>query len=446
MMVSSRLRHLVFFFLASVGLLCSCDTAKTIEDPTKNYFIKYYGGDGDQEGVDAVVGKDGFIYLLGNTNTPTSTNGKQLYLVKADADGKLVWEKTFGGKFDEEAKDLEITTDDRLVILANSQKGFVDSDILVMTVSLEGVKIDSVLIGLKTISGAEADDNASSVSQTADGFIVSGSTTGVSVKPNQGPEDVRDALHLRFTSNLTIFNNTVWKNVSGSIGSDGATRVHQVNSGTYYVFGYTNIDVTGNSTIDFNFWVYQLGATGEANNSKMYPGAPVTNEKLTSVIASPLSSGDGFLLAGTSSNAVGSYDIYITKLRKTLTFNAALDYQINNTLSQLNQPQSVTLGKLDIEKGNVSVFSSINSGYLVLANEKSTTTNNFYLTKIEIDGGFAWDNPENLIFGGQRDDFIGAVLELADGKIILIGTMAIGDEGQKKMALIKLNKEGKFLD
>lgn len=446
MMVSSRLRHLVFFFLASVGLLCSCDTAKNIEDPTKNYFIKYYGGDGDQEGVDAVVGKDGFIYLLGNTNTPTSTNGKQLYLVKADADGKLVWEKTFGGKFDEEAKDLEITTDDRLVILANSQKGFVDSDILVMTVSLEGVKIDSVLIGLKTISGAEADDNASSVSQTADGFIVSGSTTGVSVKPNQGSEDVRDALHLRFTSNLTIFNNTVWKNVSGSIGSDGATRVHQVNSGTYYVFGYTNIDVTGTSTIDFNFWVYQLGATGEANNSKMYPGAPVTNEKLTSVIASPLSSGDGFLLAGTSSNAVGSYDIYITKLRKTLTFNQALDYQINNTLSQLNQPQSVTLGKLDIEKGNVSVFSSIYSGYLVLANEKSATTNNFYLTKINIDGGFAWDNPENLIFGGQRDDFIGAVLELADGKIILIGTMAIGDEGQKKMALIKLNKEGKFLD
>ena len=79
MMVSSRLKHLVFFFLASVGLLCSCDTAKTIEDPTKNYFIKYYGGDGDQEGVDAVVGKDGFIYLLGNTSTPTSTNGKQLY-------------------------------------------------------------------------------------------------------------------------------------------------------------------------------------------------------------------------------------------------------------------------------------------------------------------------------------------------------------------------------
>ena len=124
-MKSSRLAYIVFIFLVAVSLLYSCDTASNVEDPTKNYFIKYYGGDGDQEGVDIVVASDGFIYLLGNSTSLITTTGKQLFLVKTDAEGKLIWEKTFGGKYDEEAKDLELTADNRLVVLANSKKGSV---------------------------------------------------------------------------------------------------------------------------------------------------------------------------------------------------------------------------------------------------------------------------------------------------------------------------------
>ena len=434
-MKSSRLTYIVFIFSATVSLLYSCDTASTIEDPTKSYFIKYYGGDGDQEGVDVVVAPDGFIYLLGNSTPLVTTAGKQLYLVKTDAEGMLIWEKTFGGKFDDEAKDLELTADNRLVVLANSKKGSAENDILLMTFTLEGIKIDSILLGIKTILGAEANDEATTVSQTSDGFIVSGFTTGVSVKPNQGSQDVQDALHIRFTNSLVPFNNTNWKSVSGSIGADGATRVFQVNANTFYVFGYTNIDVAGSSTIDFNFWVYQLGATGESNNSKMYPGVSVTDEKLTSAIESPVTSGDGFLLAGTRSDASKNYDIYVNKLRKTLSFNEAIDYQFSTQLSDL--------GLLDLDKAKVSVFpSSFPEGYLILANDKRSGKNNFYLTKIDNQGNEAWIDP--LIFGGQEEDYIGAVAELQDGKIVLMGTMAIGDEGQKKMALIKVNKAGKF--
>jgi len=437
-MKRSRQSLIFFVFCVGASLLYSCDTATTVEDPTKNYFIKYYGGDGDQEGVDVVVAPDGFIYLLGNSTSPSSTAGKQLYLVKADTDGKLVWEKTFGGKFEDEAKDLELTADNRLVVLANSKKGAAENDILLMTFSLDGNKIDSVLLGMKTISGSEANDEASSVSQTSDGFIVSGFTTGVSVKPNQGSQDVKDALHMRLTNSLVPFNNTLWKSLSGSIGEDVATRVFQVDASTYYVFGYTNIDVAGSSTIDFNFWVYQLGATGEPNNSRMYPGAVATDEKLTAVIVSPGQSGEGFFLAGTSVNSSNIYNIYITKLRKTLTFNEAVDFQYQ-------RPLSVALGQLEEDKSKVSVYASASSGFLLLSNEKSASLNNFFLTKVDNEGNFAWsDSNPSLIFGGQEDDYIGAVAELQDGKIILLGTMSIGDDGQKKMALIKVNKDGKF--
>ncbi len=437
-MTRSKLSCIGFVVFVGCALMSSCDTASTIDDPTESYFIKYYGGDGNQEGVDVVVAPDGFIYLLGNSTTPLAKAGKQLYLVKAEANGKLVWEKTFGGKFDDDAKDLELTADNRLVVLANSKKGSVENDILLMTFTLDGNKLDSVLLGMKTTTGAEANDEASTVSQTSDGFIVSGFTTGVSVKPNQGIQDVQDALHIRLTNSLVPFNNTLWKSLSGSIGADGATRVFQVNASTYYVFGYTNIDVAGSSTIDFNFWVYQLGATGEPSNSRMYPGTVATDEKLTSVIISPGQSGEGFFLAGTSVNSSKTYNIYINKLRKTLTFNESVDYQYQTRLSE-------SLGELDPDKSKVSVYASASSGFLLLSNEKSTTFNNFFLTKIDNEGNFAWsDSDPSLIFGGQEDDYIGGVAELPDGKIVLLGTMSIGDEGQKKMALIKVNKEGKF--
>src|SRR6478609_8238366 len=158
--MSRRAIYILIFSSLIASVLESCDTSGTIGDPAQDHFIKYYGSDGDQEGVDAVVGSDGSIYLLGNTTAPGTTVGKQLYLVKTDPEGILIWSKTFGGQFDEEAKDIELTVDGRLVILANSQKGSTENDILLMTLSLDGTKIDSVLVGLQTITGEESDDIA----------------------------------------------------------------------------------------------------------------------------------------------------------------------------------------------------------------------------------------------------------------------------------------------
>ena len=431
----------IFIFLSMMGgVLSSCDTSSTIEDPNQDHFIKYYGGDGDQEGVDAVVGPDGSLYMLGNTTAPGTTVGKQLYLVKADPEGILIWSKTFGGQFDEDAKDLELTVDGKLVILANSQKGSTENDILLMTLSLDGTKIDSALVGLQTITNEEADDVASSISLTSDGFIISGSTTGVRTKGFSvgiQPDDLKDVLHLRFSNDLTLFSEGNWTRTNGTNGIDGGVKVYEVNASLYYVFGYTNINAgTGATTSDFNFWVFSLGPTGIGNKSQMFPGA-LTNDVLTTVITPAPGSTDGFLLAGSSEDANGNFDIYINKLRKDITFNPAVDYQ-------LNKPLSLDLGKT--ARANVVAFTSISTGYLLLTNERTTTSNNFLLTKINQDGLPAWSNPESLIFGGQKDDFIGSVLELPDGRILLIGTMALGDEGQKKMALIKVNKDGKFLN
>ncbi|MEJ0033768.1 MAG: hypothetical protein WDO15_27050 [Bacteroidota bacterium] len=48
-------------------------------------------------------------------------------------------------------------------------------------------------------------------------------------------------------------------------------------------------------------------------------------------------------------------------------------------------------------------------------------------------------------FGGVGDDSSGAVVEIADGRILVVGTMVLGDvKGQRKIVLMNLDSEGQF--
>src|SRR5258708_30121673 len=105
--------NLIFIFIAFQLILIGCDTASTIDDPNRSYFVKFYGGDGDQTGDDLVVLPDGSFILFGTT-TPTGKTSKW-YLVKADVKGNIIWEKTFGGPNNSEARGIELTSNNTLV-------------------------------------------------------------------------------------------------------------------------------------------------------------------------------------------------------------------------------------------------------------------------------------------------------------------------------------------
>src|SRR6478752_6177817 len=165
-----------------VLFLCSflsCDTADNVDAP--NSFVKYFGAAGDQEGIDLVVNPDGTVLLFGNTTLPGDSNTK-LYLVKSDANGNLLWElPAFGGPWKNQARDIEVTSDGRIVLLATSEiADGGDNDILLITVNQSGKELKQVTHGYPN-----TDEDASTVTQTTDGFIVTGSTTNTDQKANQ---------------------------------------------------------------------------------------------------------------------------------------------------------------------------------------------------------------------------------------------------------------------
>ncbi|HCR54560.1 MAG TPA: hypothetical protein DIW27_09100 [Cytophagales bacterium] len=407
-----------------------CDTASTIDPPDESFFLKFYGEEGNQKGVDAVLNADGTITLYGSTEARdvTGKKVKQLYLVNIQQNGQLVWQRIIDTGKNTTAKDIELTTDGRLVIVGDVENTPTERDIIIMTLSLDGSEISRALIAYDTV-GQPTDETANSVTQTNDGFIVVGSTSNLELKPIKGTtNDIRDALHVRFNDDLTIYPST-WRRAHGPGDFDAGVQIIQISPTQFYFFSYTNTQ-----TGDFNYSILGLGVDGETNSPDSFlPGIPGSNEILSSVIISPVQSGEGYVLTGiTNTTSSTATDLFIVKLRKSLTFGAT-DYQFQKSFS-------VNLGTL--KNVRTSAFALASSGFLILTNENSTGVQKFYLTKITNDGTLAWASP--IIYGGEKDSSIGSVLELPDGSIGMVGTFSVGEDGETKMVFIKVNKEGKF--
>ena len=119
--------------------------------------------------------------------------------------------------------------------------------------------------------------------------------------------------------------------------------------------------------------------------------------------------------------------------------------KLNSPLSWNNSDISFTV-KSDLPPGKSILqhsvnFASLTNGYFI-ASDQIGQGLDMRLTKLDNTGNIIFER----VFGGVGDDFVGAVSELSDGKILLLGTMTLGGvvDGQKKIVLIKLNAQGKL--
>ncbi len=434
-----------------ISLLFSCETRNSFNPPDENYFLKYFGNAGNQEGIDFVVNPDGTFVLLGNSRA-TPLADQQVYVAKADSKGNIVWEKTFGGKYDEEAKDIELLPDGNLIVLANSANNasndpaIRERDVMLIKLGQDGSKMDSVKQnqGLRKIDNlTKGDEDAKSLTILLDGgFIVAGSTTAVLANPTK-PTDLSDAIHLRFNPDLTWVDDatTSWVSRRGYAGEDVAIKVIQYNANEFYVMGYSNIDKQSQSTvIDFNFWISGLTGSGTGFfGSPIFAGSVSFDEKLTSVTRIPAQSGSGYLLTGSSQNTTQGGVHMLTMTEKLSLLPAPIGKNYPDFLG--DQRLSLNLVKPN-PMSSASLFSSSNGFYLT-SEKLNGSTSDIVLYKMSSSGA---DTLLERIFGGVGDDFAGPVVELPDGHIVMIGTFTLGGvvDGQKKIVFMKLNKEGRL--
>ena len=423
-------RWFITLFAVCCGFACTyCDTAANVDDPDKFTFVKFYGRDGDQTGVDLEVLDDGSIMLLGNTRT---TSAKRIYLVKIDALGNVIWDRVLGGIADV-AIDIE-PAGDNFVILARTELSASDHDFKLLLIDDQGLKLDSTVQGY---AGKKEDPRSITPLQDG-GFVVTGATQ-YDEDPNFNPPDpdaYANVFHWRCDSRFN-FVNAKWRNLFGDKSEfDGAVKAFEVSNAAirFYVCGFTSAPHFGKSGSNLNLRYYGLSDDGEPPSQVGYAGDYTQNTTLNAAIREPAELGGGYFQLGTRANTSGTVTMHVTKLRPQLTFTDQ-DRLLDKEIDIIPRPLEAVAA--------ATVVAGAPQGYLLLAEElRNLGTKNISLTKIDQRGTVAW----SISLGSEEEnDEAAAVSELPDGRILVLGTVEIGDN-QSKMTLFKLNSDGRLYE
>lgn len=282
--ILKRLIYLILFLVFNININAQCpDTLWT----------KTYGGTDWEEAFDIKKTHDNGFILSGWTSSFGAGN-KDVYLVKVDSAGNVLWENTYGGPYEDVGFSV-CQTEDRGYAISGATKSFAISGI-----DFYLIKTDSLGDTLWTrVFNDTLDDRAFSLLQTRDGGYI---MTGWS------------CLHFcgGFSNLLVVKTDTQgyeeWRKVIGGLSNDRAWAIAPTYGNGYIITGWTDA-FTGNSDL----YLVKLDSTGNVEWDRAYGGEGMDIGRC--VIQN--STDSGFVASGwTTSFGAGGDDVYILKTDK----------------------------------------------------------------------------------------------------------------------------------
>jgi hypothetical protein len=257
---------------------------------------KCIGGTGSDYSDNIITTTDGGYVIVASTSSndgdvPANHGGIDVWIVKLDASGTIVWSKTFGGSGDD-LNDLHrnaiVETNDGGFLFAgytNSNDGNIagtnhgSNDAWALKLSGAGD-----LIWQKTYGGTLS-ENGNSIIKTAGGNYMicgnTGSTDGdLAGLPNHGGVDC-------WLFEINDNGDLLWQKTYGGSQNDNWNAIRQASDGGYILSGTSlsnDGDVSGNSRYA-DAWVVKLYANGNIAWQKFFGGADVDNATVRDIDA-----------------------------------------------------------------------------------------------------------------------------------------------------------------
>jgi len=253
---------------------------------------KLLGGKKKERGVAISRAKDGTLLILGEGKSFNENGDQDLYVAKLSLEGKLLWEKSFGGERDEYAGGIAGTNDGGVLVVGDtesfSKKGY--RDIYIVRLDKDGNERS-----IKTIGG-KLNDEANALTRTADGnFMMVGSREVT----RSGDADF-------FLMKLNQEGQKIWARTLGQDENDVLLAVAPTPDGGIVATGKTR----SYNSVQTDLAVMHFNKEGKLIWFKIY-GFKYYDEGN----AITMTKDGGYVVAGkTNSMGKGDYDAYILAL------------------------------------------------------------------------------------------------------------------------------------
>jgi regulation of enolase protein 1 (concanavalin A-like superfamily) len=268
---------------------------------------KTYGGYDYDLGSAIIETDDGGYVLAGYTSSQGPLNCN-VWIIKTDQQGNMIWNKTIGGNICESSFSL-VATEDRYVIVGYTESfGAGDYDGWVIVVDHQGN-----MIWNKTYGGKSTDVFRSIRKTNDNGFIIAGFTTSI----GKGNEDI-------WIIKIDDYGTIQWEKTYGGPLNDRAYSLSNSNNEEIIITGcITNLYTQSNLIL------IKIDKSGDIIWKKSFGG--FLNDKGHSVI---MSEDGGFVITGwTNSNQFSNENVWILKTDEYGNIDKNKQIKNNNILS-----------------------------------------------------------------------------------------------------------------
>lgn len=384
---------------------------------------------------------DGGFFIFAGTHSQdgdiaSSNHGNyDLWGIKVDSEGNLIWEKCYGGSGYESLRDGIVSSDGSYVFTgwSNSSDGDVGGnngnyDFWIFKVDTLGNLL------WETNLGGSLDDKSHQITETNDGgFIATGYTASSDgdVSNHNGEFDV-------WVVKLSSDGLLEWEKTYGGSLVENGEQILQTKDGGYILIAYTTStdgDVTStNGSRDY--WILKLNNLGDIEWENCYGGSD--NDRPLGITITP---DNGYAICGQSSSSDGDvsghyglamyHDLWVMKIDSV---GAILWESIYGGT------------KYDI---GMNIINTSDGGFAIVGHtlsiDNDVTGNNgaydSWVVKIDAGGNLQWQK----CVGSSASDKSYSILQTSPTSYVYVGTSAandgdiIGNQGESDVMIVKLN-------
>jgi gliding motility-associated-like protein len=359
-------------------------------DPAGNIiWQKLYGGSYNETASSIIQTNDGGFIFIGNTFTFSNDGdvsghhgNSDIWVVKLDASGNLIWQKCYGGLVQDHGVDI-LETANGFLILGNTSSNDGDvsgnhggQDVWVIKTDNSGNPLWQRTYG-GTMPDYAPTGSHGIIQQTPDGnFIIAATTSSLDGDVTSlPPQNTHDTWIFKITPTGTI----IWdKCFGGQLASDLILNIIINNDGSFFISGYTYSPDLPGAVGNGDAWALHLDAAGNTLWIKIFGGTGF--DRINGAIKTP---DGGYLLTGYTSSVDGIVcpkhllnDMWFVKL------DAAGNVQWNRTYGGSKDDYGTRLALNS--SGDCFIFSSSFSGDGDLTNNKGSS--DLWLTKFSFTG------------------------------------------------------------